>query len=85
MSQTTATPSLRQGPDAKGFFGDFGDRFVAETLMPLILHLQREYEAAKQDPAFAEELAGLSADYVGRQSPLYFAERLTEQLGGAKI
>ncbi|AVV33276.1 MAG: tryptophan synthase subunit beta [Cobetia sp.] len=85
MSQTTATPSLRQGPDAKGFFGDFGGRFVAETLMPLILHLQREYEAAKQDPAFAEELAGLSADYVGRQSPLYFAERLTEQLGGAKI
>ncbi|AOM00835.1 tryptophan synthase subunit beta [Cobetia marina] len=83
MSQSTAT--LRQGPDAKGFFGDFGGRFVAETLMPLILHLQREYEAAKQDPAFAEELAGLSADYVGRQSPLYYAERLTEHLGGAKV
>ncbi|AZV32602.1 tryptophan synthase subunit beta [Cobetia sp. ICG0124] len=79
------TATLRQGPDAKGFFGDFGGRFVAETLMPLILHLQREYEAAKQDPAFAEELAGLSADYVGRQSPLYYAERLTEHLGGAKV
>ncbi|MGO2415491.1 MULTISPECIES: tryptophan synthase subunit beta [Cobetia] len=85
MSQSTATASLRQGPDAKGFFGDFGGRFVAETLMPLILHLQREYEAAQQDPAFAKELAGLSADYVGRQSPLYFAERLTEKLGGAKV
>lgn len=85
MSQSTATASLRQGPDAKGFFGDFGGRFVAETLMPLILHLQREYEAAQQDSAFAKELAGLSADYVGRQSPLYFAERLTEKLGGAKV
>lgn len=85
MSQSTATASLRQGPDAKGFFGDFGGRFVAETLMPLILHLQREYEAAQQDPAFAKELSGLSADYVGRQSPLYFAERLTEKLGGAKV
>jgi len=85
MSQSTASSSLCQGPDARGFFGDFGGRFVAETLMPLILDLQQEYEAARQDPAFAEELAGLSADYVGRQSPLYYAERLSEHLGGAKV
>ncbi|MBY6209495.1 tryptophan synthase subunit beta [Halomonas denitrificans] len=85
MSQHDTTQSLRQGPDSRGFFGDFGGRFVAETLMPLILDLQREYDAARQDPLFADELARLSADYVGRKSPLYFAERLTEHLGGARI
>ncbi|MBY5927424.1 MULTISPECIES: tryptophan synthase subunit beta [unclassified Halomonas] len=85
MSQHDTTQSLRQGPDSRGFFGDFGGRFVAETLMPLILDLQREYEAARKDPLFADELARLSADYVGRKSPLYFAERLTEHLGGARI
>ncbi|MBY6030071.1 MAG: tryptophan synthase subunit beta [Pseudomonadota bacterium] len=85
MSQHDTTQSLRQGPDSRGFFGDFGGRFVAETLMPLILDLQREYDAARQDPLFADELARLSEDYVGRKSPLYFAERLTEHLGGARI
>ncbi|QSR34963.1 tryptophan synthase subunit beta [Marinobacterium iners] len=77
--------TLRQGPDASGFFGRFGGRFVAETLMPLILELQAEYERAKQAPAFHAELENLQKDYVGRESPLYLAERLTEELGGAKI
>ena len=77
--------NLRNGPDANGLFGAFGGRYVAETLMPLILDLNREYEAAKIDPAFIEELAYFQRDYVGRPSPLYFAERLTEHCGGAKI
>jgi tryptophan synthase beta chain len=63
----------------------FGGRFVAETLMPLILDLEQAYEDAKADPAFQAELDGLNATYAGRPSPLYFAERLTEELGGAKI
>ncbi|HEX9449414.1 MAG TPA: tryptophan synthase subunit beta [Dongiaceae bacterium] len=63
----------------------FGGRFVAETLMPLILDLQQAYETAKQDPAFVNEMAELRTHYIGRPSPLYFAERLTEHLGGAKI
>ena len=79
------TSSLRQGPDAKGLFGDFGGQYVAETLMPLILEQAAEYEKAKDDPAFQEELAYFQRDYVGRPSPLYFAERLTEHLGGAKV
>jgi tryptophan synthase beta chain len=66
-------------------FGIFGGRFVAETLMPLILDLEREYEAAKADPAFRAEMNGYLTHYVGRPSPLYFAERLTEHFGGAKI
>src|ERR1044071_3405676 len=70
MTQT----NLRNGPDANGLFGAFGGRYVAETLMPLILDLAREYEAAKEDPAFKEELAYFQRDYVGRPSPLYFAE-----------
>src|SRR5882757_3709959 len=73
------------GPDEQGFFGLFGGRFVAETLMPLILELGRAYEDAKADPAFRRELDALNAHYAGRPSPLYFAERLTEHLGGAKI
>lgn len=77
--------SYRNGPDAKGLFGRFGGQYVAETLMPLILDLAREYEKAKDDPAFQEELAYFQRDYVGRPSPLYFAERLTEHCGGAKI
>lgn len=77
--------SLCNSPDAKGLFGDFGGQYVAETLMPLILELGREYEKAKDDPAFNEELAYFQRDYVGRPSPLYFAERLTEHCGGAKI
>src|SRR5471032_1791567 len=81
MTQT----HLRNGPDANGLFGAFGGRYVAETLMPLILDLAREYELAKEDPAFKEELAYFQRDYVGRPSPLYYAERLTEFCGGAKI
>lgn len=74
-----------QWPDENGRFGDFGGRYVAETLMPLILDLEQEYRAAKQDPAFAAQMDDLWAHYVGRPSPLYFAERLTEHFGGAKI
>jgi len=85
MTQTSNTSNLRSGPDDNGLFGAFGGRYVAETLMPLILDLAREYEAAKEDPAFKEELAYFQRDYVGRPSPLYFAERLTEFCGGAKI
>ena len=77
--------SYRTGPDAKGLFGRFGGQYVAETLMPLIHALAAEYEKAKNDPQFLEELAYFQRDYVGRPSPLYFAERLTEFCGGAKI
>ena len=81
----TLPNSLRTGPDERGHFGQFGGRYVAETLMPLILDLERHYEAAKVDPAFAAQFDDLLEHYVGRPSPLYFAERLTEELGGAKI
>ncbi len=77
--------TFRAGPDERGFFGLYGGRFVAETLMPLILELEQAYTAAKADPAFHAELENLNAHYAGRPSPLYFAERLTEHLGGAKI
>jgi tryptophan synthase beta chain len=77
--------SFRNGPDETGHFGMFGGRFVAETLMPLILQLDEAYKAAKIDPEFQAEMASYLAHYVGRPSPLYFAERLTEHLGGAKI
>ncbi|GEK72973.1 MULTISPECIES: tryptophan synthase subunit beta [Halomonas] len=78
-------PTAEIAPDADGFFGRFGGRFVAETLMPLILELQEAYESAKQDPDFHAELDALRRDYIGRESPLYLAERLTEALGGARI
>ena len=74
------TPSLRAGPDADGHFGAFGGRYVAETLMPLILYLERAYRAAQADPAFKAEFDYLLTHYVGRPSPLYYAERLTEAL-----
>jgi tryptophan synthase beta chain len=77
--------SFMNGPDEKGRFGQFGGRFVSETLMPLILDLQAEYEKAKTDDSFWEEMDYLWKHYVGRPSPLYHAERLTEHLGGAKI
>ena len=77
--------SLRNGPDEDGRFGIFGGRYVAETLMPLILDLEREYRAAKADPAFEEEFQYLLRQYVGRPNPLYYAERLTKELGGAKV
>ncbi|MEL6217036.1 MAG: tryptophan synthase subunit beta [Pseudomonadota bacterium] len=84
MNETTPN-SFRTGPDDDGRFGKFGGRFVAETLMPLILDLEAEYARAKDDPAFWAEMEDLWKHYVGRPSPLYFAERLTEHLGGAKI
>ncbi|MEM9009933.1 MAG: tryptophan synthase subunit beta [Pseudomonadota bacterium] len=77
--------SFRAGPDANGRFGDFGGRFVSETLMPLILELEAQYRHAKDDPTFWDEMNDLWAYYVGRPSPLYFAERLTQHFGGAKI
>jgi tryptophan synthase beta chain len=77
--------TFRAGPDERGHFGIYGGRFVAETLMPLILELEKAYAAAKDDPAFQAEMGGHLTHYVGRPSPLYFAERLTEHCGGAKI
>ncbi len=74
-----------QWPDLNGRFGEFGGRYVAETLMPLILELEAEYRRAQKDPAFKAEMDDLWTHYVGRPSPLYFAERLTEHFGGAKI
>ncbi|NBB82010.1 MAG: tryptophan synthase subunit beta [Alphaproteobacteria bacterium] len=82
----TAVPNTyRAGPDEDGRFGIFGGRFVAETLMPLILEVEKAYEEAKQNPGFEAELRYYLTHYVGRPSPLYFAERLTQHLGGAKI
>ncbi|MEO6040568.1 MAG: tryptophan synthase subunit beta [Croceibacterium sp.] len=72
--------SFRQMPDSRGHFGEFGGRYVAETLMPLVLDLDREYRAAKADPAFQAQFDDLLEHYVGRPSPLYYAERLTEAL-----
>ncbi|MEK9831698.1 MAG: tryptophan synthase subunit beta [Alphaproteobacteria bacterium] len=77
--------TYRTGPDGEGHFGIFGGRFVAETLMPLILEVEQAYADAKADPAFQAELDDYLAHYVGRPSPLYFAERITEHFGGAKI
>lgn len=88
---TNAKPILRgknsyqDGPDETGHFGTYGGRFVAETLMPLVLNVEKAYAAAKADPKFQEELDYYLKHYVGRPSPLYFAKRLTDQLGGAKI
>ena len=77
--------SLRTGPDTRGHFGEFGGRYVAETLMPLLLQLETAYQDARKDPEFARELGDLLTHYVGRESPLYFAPRLTAHFGGAKI
>ncbi|MBL8568605.1 MAG: tryptophan synthase subunit beta [Phreatobacter sp.] len=85
MNAPARPNSLRSGPDKDGKFGIYGGRFVAETLMPNILALEKAYNEAKADPAYAAEMAGHLTHYVGRPSPLYFAERLTEHLGGAKI
>ena len=84
-ASAAARNSMRNGPDERGFFGMFGGRFVAETLMPLILDLEKAYEAARIDPDFKAELAYLHTHYSGRPSPLYYADRLTKHLGGAKI
>ena len=85
MSPANQKNSFRTQPDERGHFGQFGGRYVAETLMPLILDLEREYTAAKVDPAFKAQFDDLLEHYVGRPSPLYFAPRLTEELGGAQI
>ncbi|EFH12178.1 tryptophan synthase subunit beta [Pseudoroseomonas cervicalis] len=77
--------SLRQGPDGRGRFGQFGGRFVAETLMPVIQEVEQAYNEARNDPAFMAEWRRLLKDYVGRPSPLWLCERLTEHLGGAKV
>ena len=77
--------TYRAGPDERGHFGIFGGRYVAETLMPLILRVERAYDEAKADEAFRRELDDYLCHYVGRPSPLYFAERLTEHFGGARI
>jgi tryptophan synthase beta chain len=81
----TLPNTYRAGPDARGRFGIYGGRFVAETLMPLILELERAYEEARDDSAFQAELAAWLADYAGRPTPLYLAERLSAQLGGARV
>ena len=81
----TVLNSFRNQPDERGHFGAYGGRYVAETLMPLILELEAAYVAAKADPAFQKELDYYLEHYVGRPSPLFFAERLTRHLGGAKI
>ena len=85
MTKIDKPNSFRNGPDERGHFGIFGGRFVAETLMPLILSLEQAYKDAKADPSFQSELDYFLKHYVGRPSPLYFAERMTEHLGGAKI
>lgn len=85
MTAPAQLNSFKTGPDDRGYFGIYGGRFVAETLMPLILELQQAYEDAKADPAFHAELQALSTYYAGRPSKLYFAEGLTNHLGGARI
>ncbi|NQV56594.1 MAG: pyridoxal-phosphate dependent enzyme, partial [Rhodospirillales bacterium] len=81
----TKQNSLRAGPDGNGHFGIYGGRYVAETLMPLILEVERAYKSLAGDDAFWAEFAGYLKNYVGRPTPLYFAERLSTHLGGAKI
>ena len=83
--QTNPPESYRSGPDAEGHFGIFGGRFVAETLMPLILEVERAYYRYRNDPEFLREMAYYSRDYIGRPSPLYLAERLSDELGGARV
>jgi tryptophan synthase beta chain len=85
MNRPDRPNSFRSMPDAEGHFGLFGGRYVAETLMPLILDLEKAYSAARADPAFKAQMDDLMKNFVGRPSPLYYAERLTEHFGGAKI
>lgn len=85
MASPAPANSLRSGPDENGHFGIFGGRYVAETLMPLILDVDAAYKAAKLDPEFQREFEYYQKHYIGRPSPLYFAERLTDHFGGAKI
>ncbi len=89
MQQNTMQNSLKtltnSLPDERGHFGIFGGRYVAETLMPLILEVESAYTAAKADPTYQAEIDALARDYTGRPSPLYFAQKTTQQLGGAKV
>ena len=85
MTANQQTNTYRSGPDDEGHFGIFGGRYVAETLMPLILEVEKAYDAAKADVGYREEMDRYLKHYVGRPSPLYLAERLTAHFGGAKI
>ncbi|WP_300543989.1 tryptophan synthase subunit beta [Maricaulis sp.] len=85
VSANTRPNALSAWPDMRGRFGEYGGRFVAETLMPLILELEDAYKAARSDPAFKAEMDLFLKDYVGKPSPVYFAERLTEEFGGAQV
>ena len=85
LFKDTGSNSLRNGPDDKGRFGDYGGRFVSETLMPLIIELEKSYQELKKDDGFWKEYEDLLNNYVGRPSPMYFAERLTSYLNGSKI
>ena len=85
LFKDTGSNSFRNGPDDKGRFGDYGGRFVSETLMPLIIELEKSYQELKKDDGFWKEYEDLLNNYVGRPSPMYFAERLTSYLDGAKI
>ncbi|CAN0580104.1 unnamed protein product, partial [Laminaria digitata] len=82
---TDSLNTYRAGPDENGHFGIYGGRYVAETLMPLLREVEEAYETAKADPAFRAEFDDLMTHYVGRPSPLYFASRITEHCGGAKV
>src|ERR1700733_8987839 len=85
-SKTTQRPnSYKSGPDETGHFGPYGGRFVAETLMPLVFAVEEAYKKAKADPKFQEELDYYLKHYIGRPSPLFYAQRLSEKCGGAKI
>lgn len=85
MVNKAETAASYSAPDGNGRYGGYGGRFVPETLMPALLELETAYREAKEDPAFIEELESILKDYVGRETPLYFAGRLTEAAGGAKI
>ena len=85
LFKDTGSNSFRNGPDDRGRFGDYGGRFVSETLMPLIIELEKSYQELKKDDGFWKEYEDLLNNYVGRPSPMYFAERLTSYLNGPKI
>jgi tryptophan synthase beta chain len=85
MSKDKPPVTIPSVPDERGHFGKFGGRYASETLMPLLMELERQYEIARDDPSFQSELEGYWKNYVGRPTPLYFAERITNKYGGAKI
>ena len=85
MSTSNSPNTLREGPDENGHFGIFGGRYVAETLMPLVLDVEHAWKTAKSDPIFWSELEYYRKHYIGRPSPLYFASRLTDHFQGAKL